>query len=132
MLVRRSVLSYKGFTIGKGVIIERGVILDKLNPRGVEIGDYSLLAKGVVVLSHSHVIRRQEDLPMFYTTVIESNCFIGINTIINPGVIIGSGSIIGDGSVVTKDIPSGVFAAGNPAKVIRYGLKTGKYGKLFD
>ena len=35
------------------------------------------------------------------------------------GVKIGSNSIIGAGSVVTKDIPSNVIAAGNPAKVIR-------------
>ena len=35
------------------------------------------------------------------------------------GVIIGSGSVIGAGSVVTKDIPSGVFAAGVPCRVIR-------------
>ena len=32
---------------------------------------------------------------------------------------IGKDTIIGAGSVVTKDIPEGVFAAGNPCKVIR-------------
>ena len=36
-----------------------------------------------------------------------------------PGVSIGSDSVIGAGSVVTKDIPDGVIAAGNPCKVIR-------------
>ena len=35
------------------------------------------------------------------------------------GVTIGEGSIIGAGSVVTKDIPSGVIAVGNPCKVMR-------------
>ena len=38
---------------------------------------------------------------------------------VNPGVTIGSNVVIGSGSVVTKDIPSGVIAAGNPAKVLR-------------
>lgn len=38
---------------------------------------------------------------------------------INGGVEIGSGSIIGSGSVVTKSIPAGVIAAGNPCRVIR-------------
>jgi maltose O-acetyltransferase len=34
-------------------------------------------------------------------------------------VTIGSKSVIGAGSVLTRDIPSGVFAAGNPCRVIR-------------
>ncbi len=36
-----------------------------------------------------------------------------------PGVTIGSNTVIGAGSLVTKDIPEGVIAAGNPCKVIR-------------
>ena len=32
---------------------------------------------------------------------------------------IGSRTVIGAGSVVTRDIPDGVFAAGNPCRVIR-------------
>ena len=36
-----------------------------------------------------------------------------------PGVTIGDNTVIGAGSVVTKDIPSGVVAAGNPCRVIR-------------
>jgi maltose O-acetyltransferase len=39
--------------------------------------------------------------------------------VVNPGVTIGKGSIIGSGSVVTKDVPAGVIAAGNPCRVIR-------------
>ena len=35
------------------------------------------------------------------------------------GVHIGKNCVIGAGSVVTRDIPEGVFAAGNPCKVIR-------------
>ena len=50
---------------------------------------------------------------------IGDNVWIGGNTVINPGVTIGSNVVIGSGSVVTKDIPDGVIAAGNPCKVIR-------------
>ena len=35
------------------------------------------------------------------------------------GVTIGPGTVIGAGSVVTRDLPGGVFAAGNPCRVIR-------------
>jgi maltose O-acetyltransferase len=34
-------------------------------------------------------------------------------------VTIGDDSVIGAGSVVTRDIPPGVVAVGNPARVIR-------------
>jgi acetyltransferase-like isoleucine patch superfamily enzyme len=51
--------------------------------------------------------------------IIQDDVFIGMNSLILKGVNIGSGVIIGAGSVVTHDIPSGMIAAGNPAKVIR-------------
>ncbi|MFQ8867256.1 MAG: hypothetical protein ACLR67_03045 [Eggerthella lenta] len=44
---------------------------------------------------------------------------MGANSIVLKGVSIGSGSVIAAGSVVVKDIPSGVLAGGNPAKVIK-------------
>ena len=50
---------------------------------------------------------------------IGDNVFIGWGSIVLPGVTIGSNVVIGAGSVITKDIPSGVVAAGNPAKVIK-------------
>ena len=50
---------------------------------------------------------------------IEDQVWIGGGVTINGGVTIGRGSVIGSGSVVTKDVPPGVFAAGNPCRVIR-------------
>lgn len=50
---------------------------------------------------------------------IGENCWIGAGAIILGGVTIGEGSTIGAGSVVTRDIPPGVLAAGNPCRVIR-------------
>lgn len=46
--------------------------------------------------------------------------YIGSGAIILANVSIGDNSIIGAGSVVTKNIPSGCFACGVPAKVIKY------------
>ena len=45
--------------------------------------------------------------------------WIGGGAIICPGVRVGARSVIGAGSVVTKDVPEGVLAAGNPCRVIR-------------
>ena len=50
---------------------------------------------------------------------IGSDVWVGEGAIICPVVRIGSKSVIGAGSVVTRDIPDGVFAAGNPCRVIR-------------
>lgn len=50
---------------------------------------------------------------------IGNNVWIGGSVTILPGVTIGDNVTIGAGSVVTKDIPSGVVAAGNPCRIIK-------------
>lgn len=50
--------------------------------------------------------------------VIEDDVWLGMNTVILKGVRIGKGSLIGAGSVVSRSIPPGVLALGNPAKPI--------------
>jgi acetyltransferase-like isoleucine patch superfamily enzyme len=51
--------------------------------------------------------------------IIEDDVFIGMNCLILKGVTIGKGSVVGAGSVVTRDIPSYVIVAGNPAQIIK-------------
>ncbi len=50
---------------------------------------------------------------------VGDDVWLGSGVIVNPGVSIGSGCVIGSGSVVTRDVPTGVFAAGNPCRVVR-------------
>lgn len=50
---------------------------------------------------------------------VRSLAKIGANCTLLPGVVIGKGSLVGAGSVVTKSIPDGVVAAGNPAVVVK-------------
>ena len=50
---------------------------------------------------------------------IGKNCWIGAGAIILPGITIGDNTVVGAGSIVTKDLPSGVVAVGNPCKILR-------------
>lgn len=51
--------------------------------------------------------------------ILKRGCWIGANVIILPGVSIGENTVVGAGAIVTKSLPAGVVAVGNPAKVIR-------------
>jgi maltose O-acetyltransferase len=87
----------------------------------VRIGDFTLFGPAVQVYTPMHPLdaelRRSEE----YGKPVEvgSDVWVGGGAIILPGVRIGSRAVIGAGSVVTRDIPDGVFAAGNPCRVIR-------------
>jgi maltose O-acetyltransferase len=87
----------------------------------VTIGDYALFGPAVQILTPVHPLdadlRRQQE----YGKPIDigSDVWVGGGALILAGVRIGSRSVIGAGSVVTRDIPAGVFAAGNPCRVIR-------------
>ena len=59
------------------------------------------------------------DLEYAKPIVIGDDCWIAANVVVCGGVTIGRGCVIGAGSVVTRDIPAGSLAAGNPCRVIR-------------
>lgn len=88
----------------------------------ITIGDHVFLAPHVCIFTAAHPIDagvRDSGLEYGKPIAIGSSVWIGGNTVINPGVTIGDNVVIGSGSVVTKDIPSGVVAAGNPCRVLR-------------
>ena len=51
--------------------------------------------------------------------VIEDDTWLGFGVIVLDGVRIGKGAVVGAGSIVTKDIPDGAIAVGNPARVVK-------------
>ena len=53
------------------------------------------------------------------TTLVKKRASIGTSATILGGVTIGENSLIGAGSVVTRDVPSNVVVAGNPARIIK-------------
>ena len=120
----------RGYDIPYSAIIEGSVILDKLYPSGVHIGENSLIAGGVTVLSHDHCKRVADNQPYLLDTFIGRNCFIAVGAIILPGVKIGDEVIVGAGAVVTKNVPSNTVVAGNPAKIIRENIKMNSFAAL--
>lgn len=111
-----------GFNIhthGLTVINYNCVILDT-SP--VSIGANAFIAPGVCIACAGHsidLVQRSMGVGTSAPITIEDNVWIGANATICGGVTIGEGSVIGAGSVVTKDIPAGVVAAGNPCRVLR-------------
>lgn len=87
----------------------------------VKIGDFTLFGPAVQIYTASHPMDAQLRRHQEFGRPIEigSSVWVGGGAIICPGVKIGSKSVIGAGSVVTRDIPEGVFAAGNPCRVVR-------------
>jgi len=87
----------------------------------VRIGSFTLFGPAVQILTPLHPfnaeLRRREELGK--PIEIGSDVWVGGGALILPGVRVGSRTVIGAGSVVTRDIPDGVFAAGNPCRVIR-------------
>lgn len=106
--------------LGKGVYFNFNCVVLDVNE--VRIGDHVLFGPAVQIYTASHPLNadeRRSGLEFGKPVVIESDVWIGGGAIVCPGVTIGRGSVIGAGAVVTKDIPAGVFAAGNPCRVIR-------------
>jgi maltose O-acetyltransferase len=95
------------------------VVLDVMP---VRIGDNALFGPGVQIYTASHPMTtagRRAGLECAKPVTIGDDVWVGGSAVVCPGVVIGSGSVIGAGSVVTRSIPEGVLAAGNPCRVIR-------------
>ena len=105
-------------TLGRGVFLNFGCcILDVVR---VTIGDATQIGPGVQILTADHPrdpAQRRQLLEYGRPIAIGANVWIGGGAIILPGVTIGDDAIIGAGSVVTRDVPAGGTAYGNPARV---------------
>ena len=114
-----------------GACCYANVNLTVLDCAPVTIGDHVFFGPNCSLLTPVHPLVPEErrmrrradgslyDLEYARPITIEDDCWIAGNVTVCGGVTIGRGSVIGAGSVVTRDIPPGVFAAGNPCRVIR-------------
>jgi len=96
--------------------------LVSLDVATVTIGDDVQIGPNVQLLTATHPLEpgpRKDKWEAAEPIVIGDNVWLGGGVIVCPGVTIGADTVVGAGSVVTRDLPSGVIAAGSPARVIR-------------
>jgi maltose O-acetyltransferase len=90
---------------------------------GIRIGRDGLFGANVEIFDSDfhdlHPDRRGAGTQRTAAVEIGDNVFVGMGAKILKGATIGSDSVIGAGAVVTGQVPAGVVAAGNPARVIR-------------
>lgn len=106
--------------LGKRVFFNFNCVVLDVAP--VTIGSFVLFGPAVQLYTATHPLsaaERRKGLEGGKPIWIEDDVWVGGGAIVLPGVRIGRGAVIGAGSVVTKDVPAGVFAGGNPCRVLR-------------
>ncbi|MFC0409401.1 sugar O-acetyltransferase [Roseomonas elaeocarpi] len=104
--------------LGRGVFLNFNCCI--LDVVAVTIGDGTQIGPGVQILTADHPrdpAQRRAMLEFGQPIRIGANVWIGAGALILPGVTVGDDAIIGAGSVVTRDVPAGGVAVGNPARL---------------
>jgi len=107
-------------TLGDRVFFNFNCVV--LDVAAVRIGSGVLFGPAVQIYAATHPLsaaERRTGLESGRAVEVGDEVWVGGGAIICPGVRVGARAVIGAGSVVTRDIPEGVFAAGNPCRVIR-------------
>lgn len=128
---RYLVYRLRGFDLHPTVIMERNLNLDRLYAQGIHIGKNTLVASHVSILSHDHC-KRVNGQPLLADVYIGERCFIAVGATIMPGVSLGNEVIVGAGAVVTKNVPANCIVAGNPAKIIRKGIRLNERAEIIN
>jgi maltose O-acetyltransferase len=106
--------------VGSRVFANFGLVC--LDVARITIGDDTRIGPGVQLLTPTHPLApglRREGWESARPITIGRNVWLGGTVVVCPGVTIGDDAVVGAGSVVTRDLPAGVLAVGNPARVVR-------------
>lgn len=115
-ILARSAVFGEGFQVNAGVVVGancafgRQVLLNRSASIGHDatVGDFASLGPGCVLCGNCR---------------IGAGAFIGGGATLAPGVSVGANAIVGAGAVVIRDVPANCFVAGNPARVVREGIR---------
>lgn len=111
-------LRSRGMKLAADASIQDGFFFDPSHCYLIEIRSGCILAPNVRLVAHDASTKQLIGATRLGHIVIEENCFLGDSVIVLPNVTIGRDSIVGAGSVVTRSIPPGSVAVGNPARVL--------------
>ncbi len=106
--------------LGARTFVNYGLVALDAGP--ITIGDDVQLGPGVQLLTATHPLDaelRRAKWESAAPIAIGDNAWLGGGVLVLPGVSIGADTVVGAGSVVTHDLPAGVLAVGNPARVVR-------------
>jgi maltose O-acetyltransferase len=106
--------------VGANVFVNWGGVF--LDVGRITLGDFVQLGPNVQLLTATHPLdvgRRREGWEGSAPITISDDVWLGGGVIVLPGVTIGAGTVVGAGAVVTRDLPAGALAVGNPARVVR-------------
>lgn len=107
-------------TIGARCFANYGLVA--LDVARITIGDDVQIGPNVQLLTPTHPVEpepRRQKWEAAAPIIIEHNVWLGGGAIVLAGVTIGADTVVGAGAVVTRDLPAGVVAVGNPARVVR-------------
>lgn len=116
---RIRLLRKRGVQIGENCHLDLGVWIEVTTPRAVVIEDHVGIGPFAQILAHDAAANAMIDLPMrVRQTKIGYNSLVGSFATVMPGVTVGRNCGIMAGSIVTKDVPDGKVAGGNPASIL--------------
>ncbi len=106
--------------LGARVFANFGLVALDVAP--IRIGDDVQIGPNVQLLTPTHPLEAEARRAKWESAApitIGDNVWLGGGVIVLAGVSIGPDTVVGAGAVVTKDLPAGVLAVGNPARVVR-------------
>ncbi|MGE3962350.1 MAG: sugar O-acetyltransferase [Dehalococcoidia bacterium] len=106
--------------IGARTFVNFGLVC--LDVADVVIGDDVQIGPNVLLVTAEHPLEAEARRAKWESArpiAIGDNAWLGAGVIVLPGVSVGANTVVGAGSVVTRDVPAGVVAMGNPARVVR-------------
>ena len=110
----------RNLSIGAGTFVNYHLVA--LDAARITIGADCQIAPNVQLLTAWHPLEpgpRRAKWEAATPITIGDNVWLGGGVIVLPGVSIGDDTVVGSGAVVTKDLPAGVVAVGNPARIVR-------------